>query len=128
MDGLVRQIENYIVKNVINVQNFCSFWGTISQINALALQNFCCSYFQEHVKEIIATQNFLSLSKEIITRIFNMDKLNNHSPIPIQYKTLALTRWFAANNPKQLKRKLESLDNINPLKKRRLNIEKREAC
>jgi len=124
LDGMVKLIENYIMKNIINCNNICSFWDTVAQINAFSLQNFCSLYFQEHLNEIVATKNFVSLSKEMISRLFS-DQLGK-CPIPVQVKAFALTRWFAANNPKHLKRKLESMDNFyqNPLKKRKLNREK----
>jgi len=124
LDGLVKMLENHIVKNIINVNNICTFWDTVSQINAFSLQNFCSLYFQEHINEIITTKNFVSLSKEKISRLFS-DKLGK-CPIPVQVKAFALTHWFAANNPKQLKRKLESMDNIyiNPFKRRKINNDK----
>jgi len=116
-------IENHIMNNLIQVYNMCTFWDTVSQISALSLQNYCALYFQEHIYEIITTKNFVSLSKEKITRLFS-DKLGK-CPIPVRVKTTALTHWFAANNPKQLKRKLESMDNfyLNPLKRRKVNNE-----
>jgi len=116
MDALIEQIEIYITKHLINERNVCSFWNVVNQINAHNLQEYCKKYFQENIGGILETKNFLLLSRDLIAQVF----LNANSQIPFQFKTIALTRWFAANNPTQLKRKLETMESFNPRKRRKL--------
>lgn len=69
LDPLVKIIENHFVK-LFTPDNICPFWNYISTLQAENLSQSCRKYFYNHLSEIMKTNSYLSLSRELVKESF----------------------------------------------------------
>jgi len=108
LDGLILALENYI-PSLFTPDNISHFWSYLQSIESHSLNSSAKNYFSQNITEIVPTQGFLSLDKNLISEVFfTQNELKPSSSRDAQvFNTLALTRWFAAHEPQRLKRKLQ---------------------
>jgi len=134
LDGLGQATEQFIYRHLLQPNNVSSFWNCLNdECNEASktLELLCARYFAEHLDLVSISPDFVKLDKDLLVRLFH----DPSSPLqvatasskvrylpPVQYiakssplamtnpfvclQTFALAKWFAANEPKRLKRKL----------------------
>lgn len=134
--SLVETVESIFLSQVINIDNFVSFWNFIftgSQTGAIAgnttnLQRLLRAFMFQHLERLCAHSSWVFLHRDIIVWAF--DLRGPAGSVNFPSKTLALTRWFAHNEPERTKRKLSCVtdahrgpETVSPSKRRLLQVD-----
>jgi hypothetical protein len=109
IEQLKISIEQHIVQTMLSEGNVIRFWNYlhIFRPDASNLLLLCKGFVLKNLSTVSETPEFCQLDRTLVT-----DALRSSSPQTddaLSMKTVALTRWFAKNDPESLKRQLSSV-------------------
>jgi hypothetical protein len=122
LDSLVESVESIFMSLIIQVHTFVNFWnfihaGTLSGTIAGStanLQRLLRAYMFQNLDSISSDPCWVHLHKDLLVWAFDLGGPTGGVSFPS--KTLALTKWFAHNEPQRLKRKFDKIDEPNGLR------------
>eukprot|EP01130_Rhizamoeba_saxonica_P001887 TRINITY_DN1170_c0_g1_i3.p1 TRINITY_DN1170_c0_g1~~TRINITY_DN1170_c0_g1_i3.p1 ORF type:complete len:287 (-),score=45.57 TRINITY_DN1170_c0_g1_i3:91-951(-) len=111
LEDLLKLLEEHILQNLITEDNICSLWNYVDILDNARIKSLCQTYFVDNLEIVVNSSGFLQLERKLLAEVF-FEKDNTPPPqasvksqMMARFKTLALTRWFAAHEPLVLKRK-----------------------
>jgi hypothetical protein len=134
MSPLMAMAEHHMFQCLVNPDNVCSLWSAVSSMEGTkSLQQGCKKYLQDNLAQVCTRDDFLQLDRALVAEIFYKTELHNSEvnstptivatvTTPSTFfseesaaialtplKRFAITRWFAANEPVRLKRRLAEM-------------------
>jgi hypothetical protein len=134
MSPLMAMAEHHMFQCLVNPDNVCSLWSAVSSMEGTkSLQQGCKKYLQDNLAQVCTRDDFLQLDRALVAEIFYKTELHNSevnstptivATVTTQstffseesaaialtpLKRFAITRWFAANEPVRLKRRLAEM-------------------
>eukprot|EP00029_Vermamoeba_vermiformis_P002589 TRINITY_DN1296_c0_g1_i1.p1 TRINITY_DN1296_c0_g1~~TRINITY_DN1296_c0_g1_i1.p1 ORF type:complete len:416 (-),score=78.24 TRINITY_DN1296_c0_g1_i1:1274-2521(-) len=134
MSPLMAMVEHHMFQCLVNPDNVCSLWSAVSSMEGTkSLQQGCKKYLQDNLAQVCTRDDFLQLDRALVAEIFYKTDLHNSevnsTPTIVAtittpdvviseesaaialtpLKRFAITRWFAANEPVRLKRRLAEM-------------------
>lgn len=133
MSPLMAMVEHHMFQCLVNPDNVCSLWSAVSSLEGTkSLQQGCKKYLQDNLAQVCTRDDFLQLDRALVAEIFYKTDLHNSevnsTPTIVAtvattifnseesaaialtpLKRFAITRWFAANEPVRLKRRLAEM-------------------
>jgi len=98
LERLQKLCQQFLINEKLSLETVCLLWNTASELDAKEVQETCTNYFLQHFENIMHTEGFISLHRDLFLAALRSSELMVSDPDKVSQ---AVLHWGRAqmNNP-----------------------------